>query len=99
MAWWRFGDRPTFAETVRRAEDAGFSSVWVMDHFYQIGFVGEPDDPMLEAYTAFRMSPALLAHQARRHDHGSHGYRYPGVLVKQVTTLDVLSGGRGLSRH
>jgi F420-dependent oxidoreductase-like protein len=94
---WPGGDAalgPTLAETARRAEDAGFASFWVMDHFYQIGFVGEPDDPMLEAYSALTYAAAVTSRIKLGALVTGVTYRYPGVLVKQVTTLDVLSGGR-----
>lgn len=78
----------------KTAEDAGFDSVWVMDHFFQIPGVGKPEDDMLEAYTT-------LGFLAANTDRVSLGtlvtgvtYRHPGMLAKQVTTLDVLSGGR-----
>ena len=84
-------------EIARAADDVGFSTLWVMDHFYQVrqGF-GPAGDPMLEGYTAL----AYLAALTRRVRLGlmvtSSFYRYHGVLVKTVTTLDVLSGGRAI---
>lgn len=77
------------------ADAAGFDSLWTMDHFFQIRISGEPPEaPMLEAYAAL----AYIAGQTRRIRLGtlvtSVAYRYPGVLLKTVTTLDVLSGGR-----
>jgi F420-dependent oxidoreductase-like protein len=79
------------AQTV---DDAGFASLWVMDHFFQIQFVGKPEEPMLEGYAAL----SFLAGQTRKVRLGTMVtgvvYRYPGLLVKTVTTLDVLSGGR-----
>lgn len=82
------------AEIGRTADDAGFASVWVMDHFFQISMVGPPEDPMLEGYTAM----GFLAAVTRRARLGllvtGVHYRYPGILAKTVTTLDVLSGGR-----
>ncbi len=85
---------PKLAEIARTAEDAGYDSVWVMDHFFQIPPVGAADLDMLEAYTALGF---IAAHTSR----ASLGtmvtgvtYRHPGILIKQVTTLDVLSGGR-----
>lgn len=96
---WPGGDAaiaPTFGDVVKRAEDAGFYSVWVMDHFYQIGFVGEPDDPMLEAYSALSYAAAVTSRVKLGAMVTGVTYRYPGVLVKQVTTLDVLSGGRAM---
>ena len=82
------------AEIGRTADDAGFYSLWVMDHFFQIGMVGPPEHAMLEGYSAL----SFLAGVTKRVKLGTlvtgvH-YRHPGILVKTVTTLDVLSGGR-----
>jgi F420-dependent oxidoreductase-like protein len=78
----------------RIADQAGFHSLWVMDHFFQIGMNGPPEDPMLEGYTAL----AFVAGQTERIRLGTlvtgAPYRHPGVLLKTVTSLDVLSGGR-----
>jgi|SRR5579872_5464272 len=82
------------AEIARAAEDAGFYSLWVMDHFFQISIVGPPENDMLEAYTTL----GYLAGLTRKVKLGTMAtgviYRYPGILVKTATTLDVLSGGR-----
>src|SRR3990172_6042348 len=82
------------AQIARTAEDAGFYSLWVMDHFFQIGGLGPAEDPMLESYSAL----SYLAGVTRRPKLGvmvtGAIYRHPGLLVKTVTTLDVLSGGR-----
>jgi F420-dependent oxidoreductase-like protein len=82
------------AEIARVAEEAGFYSLWVMDHFFQIGMVGPHEREMLEGYTTL----GYLAALTRRVKLGTMAtgviYRYPGILVKTVTTLDVLSGGR-----
>jgi F420-dependent oxidoreductase-like protein len=82
------------ADIGRAADDAGFASISVMDHFFQIEFVGQPDEPMLEAYSALN----LLAGVTKRARLGTLVtgvvYRHPGILVKTVSTLDVLSGGR-----
>jgi F420-dependent oxidoreductase-like protein len=88
------GIGPKLAEIGRTADEAGFASVWVMDHFFQIRGVGEVDEPMLEGYNAL----SYLAGVTERVKLGTlvtgvH-YRYPGLLVKTATTLDVLSGGR-----
>ena len=84
----------TFATVAERAERAGLYSFWVMDHFFQIPNVGRPEQEMLEGYSA-------LAFAAGRTNHIRLGtmvtgvtYRHPGLLVKTVTTLDVLSHGR-----
>jgi F420-dependent oxidoreductase-like protein len=76
------------------AEDSGFSSLWVMDHFFQIRGVGKPEEPMLEGYSTL----GYLAGVTQKVRLGTLVtgvvYRHPGVLVKTVSTLDVLSGGR-----
>ena len=79
----------------RQTDEAGFDSLWVMDHFFQIRITGNPpESPMPEAYATL----GVLAGQTRRIRLGtlvtSVAYRHPGVLIKTVTTLDVLSGGR-----
>jgi F420-dependent oxidoreductase-like protein len=84
----------TFALIAERAEIAGFSSLWVMDHLFQIGAVGPPEQEMLEGWTAL----AFAAGRTSRIKLGTLvtgvTYRHPGVLVKIATTLDVLSRGR-----
>jgi F420-dependent oxidoreductase-like protein len=88
------GIGPKLAEIGRTADEAGFASLWVMDHFFQIGSVGDVDEPMLEGYSAL----SYLAGVTERVKLGTLVtgviYRYPGLLVKTATTLDVLSGGR-----
>lgn len=85
---------PTLARIAGTAEEAGFASVWVMDHFFQIEMIGQAEEPMLEGYIAL----GYLAALTRRVKIGTLvtavTYRYPGVLAKTVTTLDVLTGGR-----
>jgi F420-dependent oxidoreductase-like protein len=82
------------AEIARTADDAGFYSLWVMDHFFQISVVGPAENDMLEGYATL----GYLAAHTRRVKLGTMAtgviYRYPGILVKTATTLDVLSGGR-----
>jgi F420-dependent oxidoreductase-like protein len=84
----------TFGRIARNAEQAGLHSLWVMDHFFQIPVFGPIDHDMLEAYATL----SFAAGQTERIELGAlvTGVtpRHPGVLVKTVTTLDVLSGGR-----
>jgi len=79
-----------------KAEESGFDTVFVMDHFYQLPMLGPPEWNMLEAYT-------LLGGLAARTQKARLGtlvtgntYRNPALLGKIVTTLDVMSGGRAL---
>ena len=85
---------PTFADIARRSDAAGFSSLWVMDHFFQIEMVGPAEDPMLEGYGALAFAAGLTENVKLGTLVTGVTYRHPGLLAKTVTTLDVLSGGR-----
>ncbi len=80
----------------KQAEAAGFDMVTVMDHLYQIRGIGPETEPMLEAYTTL----AAIATQTTRVKLGTLvtgvTYRNPALLVKEVTTLDVISKGRAI---
>jgi F420-dependent oxidoreductase-like protein len=82
------------AQVAIAADQLGFDSLSVMDHYFQIRLNGPPEHEMLEGYTTL----AYLAGVTSRLTLGTlvtgvH-YRHPGLLAKIVTTLDVLSGGR-----
>jgi F420-dependent oxidoreductase-like protein len=85
---------PTLARVAECADEVGFESVWLMDHFFQIRSVGRIEEPMLEGMTALGF---IAAHTSRARLGlmvGAVPYRNPGLWVKATTTLDVLSGGR-----
>ena len=82
------------AQIARVADDAGFYSLWVMDHFFQISMVGPAEHDMLEGYNTLGFLAALTKKVKLGTMATGVIYRYPGILVKTVTTLDVLSGGR-----
>jgi F420-dependent oxidoreductase-like protein len=84
----------TFGGIAARAEEAGFASLWVMDHFFQIPGVGAPEQEMLEGYTALAFAAARTSTIKLGTMVTGVTYRHPGVLVKTATTLDVLSRGR-----
>lgn len=88
--------RPKLKEIVTTAEDAGFYSLWVMDHYYQIkGLFGEAyTDPMMEAYTTLGYFAGLTEKAKLGVLVTGVIYRYPSVLLKMMNTLDILSGGR-----
>ena len=85
---------PTLARVTREADTAGFDSIWVMDHFFQIRGIGPAEDPMLEGWTALGFMAAHAQHARLGLMVGGIHYRLPGLWVKAATTLDVLSGGR-----
>jgi F420-dependent oxidoreductase-like protein len=87
---------PQLAANVQAAEDAGFDIVTVMDHFYQIRGVGPETEPMLEAYTTLGALAAITRRVALGTLVTGVTYRNPALLAKQVTTLDVISGGRAV---
>ncbi|WP_203963168.1 LLM class F420-dependent oxidoreductase [Actinocatenispora thailandica] len=85
---------PTLERSAWLADQAGFSSFTVMDHYFQMEHRAQATEPMLEGYTA-------LGYVAGHTSRATLGlmvtgvmYRYPGLLAKIVTTLDVLSEGR-----
>ncbi len=88
--------RPKLKEIVTTAEEAGFYSLWVMDHYYQIkGLFGEAyTDPMLESYTTLGYLAGLTEKAYLGVLVTGVIYRHPAVLMKMVNTLDILSGGR-----
>jgi F420-dependent oxidoreductase-like protein len=88
--------RPTLKEIVTTAEESGFYSLWVMDHYYQIkGMFGEAySDPMMEAYTTLGYIGGLTEKAYLGVLVTGVIYRHPSVLMKTINTLDILSGGR-----
>jgi F420-dependent oxidoreductase-like protein len=82
------------AGTVGAADEAGLDTVWVADHLIQADPMSVPDSEMLEAYTTL----GFLAAHTRRVRLGTMvtgvTFRPASMLIKAVTTLDVLSGGR-----
>ena len=85
---------PTLAETARVAEQGGFATFTVMDHWFQMEQAGSAAEPMLEAYTTLGHVAALTERMTLGVLVTGVMYRHPGLLAKTVTTLDVLSGGR-----
>jgi F420-dependent oxidoreductase-like protein len=87
---------PTLAATAQAAEEAGCSTFTMMDHWFQMEGFATAQDPMMEGYTSLgfvagkteRITLSLMVTGVT--------YRYPGLLAKVVTTLDVVSGGRAM---
>jgi F420-dependent oxidoreductase-like protein len=85
---------PQLGAVARAADEAGFEFVGVMDHLFQIRSVGPPEHEMLEAYTTLGYLAACTSRAKLLAVVTGQPYRYPGVLAKTITTLDVLSSGR-----
>ena len=87
---------PKLAATAQAAEDAGFTLLTMMDHWFQMEGFAPPQEPMLEGYTSL----GFVAGKTRRLTLGlmvtGVTYRHPGLLAQIVTTLDVLSEGRAM---
>jgi len=91
--------RDKLAEIARTTDENGFASLWVMDHFFQIGgpdrtFLGPAEDDMLEGYSTLSYMAGMTKNLKLGTMVTGVVYRHPGILVKTVTTLDILSGGR-----
>jgi F420-dependent oxidoreductase-like protein len=87
---------PTLAKVARTADQGGFSLTGVMDHFFQIRVLGPPEQEMLEGYTTLGYLAANTSRARLLTVVTGAVYRYPGVIAKTVTTLDILSGGRAM---
>ena len=87
---------PTVIAQAQEAQAAGFDSVFVMDHFYQLPMLGSPDQPMLEAYTALGALATATEDVLLGTLVTGNTYRNPTLLAKIITTLDVISQGRAV---
>jgi F420-dependent oxidoreductase-like protein len=87
---------PTVIAQAQEADAAGFDSVFVMDHFYQLPGLGTPDQPMLEAYTTLGGLATATANVQLGTLVTGNTYRNPTLLAKAITTLDVMSQGRAI---
>lgn len=78
------------------AEDAGYSSLWVMDHFFQLPPLGGPAASMLEGYVTLGALAAVTSRVELGALVTGVTYRNPAILAKQIATLDTLTGGRAI---
>lgn len=84
----------TLKDITLTCEKGGFYSIWPMDHYFQISFHGPPTEPMLEVYTTLSYMAGITSKVKLGALVTGVVYRYPGILAKTVTSLDVLSKGR-----
>ena len=83
-----------FRNITEAADQSGFDSIWVMDHFFELPGIGDYKDPMLEAYTALGFLAGVTKNAMLGTMVTGVIYREPAVLLNAVITLDVLSNGR-----
>ena len=87
--------REWLTEVAQTIESGGFYSIWVMDHFFQLGgWLGEPETEMMEGYTTLGFLAGVTEKLRLGLMVGGVIYRAPALVVKMISTLDVLSGGR-----
>jgi F420-dependent oxidoreductase-like protein len=87
--------RDWLMQTARIADQGGFDSLWVMDHFFQLGrWLGEPETEMIEGYSTLGFLAGVTQKIKIGLLVGGVIYRHPALVIKAVSTLDVLSGGR-----
>ena len=87
--------RDRLIEIAKLADQSGFYSLWVMDHLFQMGGeFGPAEAPMLEGYSTINYLAGITSRVRLGTLVTGNSYRYPGLLIKMVSTLDVLSGGR-----
>ncbi|CAN5423485.1 LLM class F420-dependent oxidoreductase [soil metagenome] len=86
----------TVLAQAREAESAGFDTVLVMDHFYQLPGIGAPDQPMMESYSTLAALAASTSTIQLSALVTGNTYRNPSLLAKTVSTLDVISHGRAI---
>lgn len=84
----------TIKDLVIKAENVGFDSFWVMDHFQQLQIIGSSQDPLLEGWTTISVLAGLTTKIKLGTLVTGVIYRHPSVLAKIGATLDVLSKGR-----
>src|SRR5215467_5093483 len=87
---------PRVADIATTAEASGFTALSLMDHFHQIAPQGSPDEPILEAYATLSALAARTSRLELLTLVAGVVYHNPAHLAKQVTTLDVISGGRAI---
>lgn len=92
--WNQYTDWLSWLDVMRRADDAGYESLWTWDHLYPI--VGSWRGPMLEAYTAISAAAAVTRRGTIGLMVGANTFRNPALVAKMMTTIDHVSGGRAV---
>jgi F420-dependent oxidoreductase-like protein len=94
LIWNQYTDWPAMRDAAVEAERLGYDGLWTWDHLYPI--FGDPMGPMLEGYMVLGGWSQVTTRPSLGLMVGANTFRNPGLVVKQVTTLDHLSGGRAV---
>ena len=94
LAWNQYTDWPSMRAIAQRADVLGYDSLWTWDHLYPI--LGDPAGPFLEGYTVLAGWSQVTTRPSIGLMVGANTFRNPALVVKTVTTLDHLSGGRAV---
>jgi alkanesulfonate monooxygenase SsuD/methylene tetrahydromethanopterin reductase-like flavin-dependent oxidoreductase (luciferase family) len=92
--WNQYTGWDGWLSAIRRADTAGYDSLWTWDHVYPI--VGSWQGPILEAYTAISAAAALTQRATIGLMVGANTFRNPALVAKMMTTIDHISGGRAV---
>jgi F420-dependent oxidoreductase-like protein len=84
----------TVKERAQYAEEHGFDGFFVMDHFFQIPFVGPIDEPMLEGWTTISALTQVTSKIKLGTLVTGNIYRNPALLAKMAANVDLMSNGR-----
>jgi F420-dependent oxidoreductase-like protein len=90
--WIQRTDWPSLRDACLAAEAAGFDSVWLDDHL--LSDEGDWRSPKLEGWTTLAGLATITSRVTLGHLVAANTFRNPGVIAKQATTMDHLSGGR-----
>ena len=92
--WSQASDWPSFIGAAKRADEFGYDHIWTWDHLWAI--FGDPHQPIFEGYTALAAIAQATEHARLGLFVGANPFRNPGLVTKEVTTIDHISGGRAI---
>jgi alkanesulfonate monooxygenase SsuD/methylene tetrahydromethanopterin reductase-like flavin-dependent oxidoreductase (luciferase family) len=92
LLWSQGTDWESFERGARRVEELGYDSLWTWDHLYAI--FGDPYQPIFEGWTTLAAWAKVTSRVRLGLLVGANTFRNPGLVAKEATTLDHLSGGR-----
>src|SRR5437667_11445490 len=92
LLWSQASDWPAFVQAAQRVDQLGYEHIWTWDHIYAI--FGDPYQPIFEGYTALAALGAATQKARLGLLVGANTFRNPGLVAKEIATIDHISGGR-----